>query len=264
MLEFQMKVEMLKEQQELVKARFFNILKGLKNHVSNIWSTIDVVMIIFIALALNIWIDFFLNNPCIEFLNQVNFDLLLEKDLYPDYSPEKFADNVHLIDEITYIFIRIGEKFYLYHIYTALTALLMSFKLLRYYISLSQNLRNNLQIIMNVMDYLLFYLILITSIIFAFAFLANFIYGHQIQEFSTFYDTVVTLIGMMMGISEVSDQMIEKTKIGTFFFNLMFYFIIISILSNMFWVFVKNKLVDFEKEKQNEEQQNLMSQKKST
>lgn len=99
------------------------------------------------------------------------------------------------------------------------------------------------------MDYLLFYLILITSIIFAFAFLANFIYGHYILQFSTFYDTVVTLIGMMMGISEVSEEMIEKTKIGTFFFNLMFYFIIISILSNMFWVFVKNKLVDFELEK---------------
>jgi hypothetical protein len=57
--------KLLKEQFERMrklKARIVNILLGLKNHISNVWSFLDVAMIIFLALAGNTWRMFVFEN----------------------------------------------------------------------------------------------------------------------------------------------------------------------------------------------------------
>ena len=75
--------------------------------------------------------------------------------------------------------------------------------MLRYIISYNQVMIDNLRVIMEVMDFLINYVILTMSILFAFAFFAMFFYGSSIPEFSTFFDTILTLFGMNMGANEV-------------------------------------------------------------
>lgn len=39
-----------------MKMRFHNLLQGFKSHISNIWSLLDVLVIIFNTLAVFLWI----------------------------------------------------------------------------------------------------------------------------------------------------------------------------------------------------------------
>lgn len=54
----------------------------------------------------------------------------------------------------------------------------------------------------------------------------------------------------MVSGKNVSQEMIDFNLIGTLFYFLVFYFLTISILVNMFWVFVKNEYLIFENEKE--------------
>lgn len=77
-----------------------------------------------------------------------------------------------------------------------------------------------------------------------------FIYGSTFDEYSTLYRAIVHTIILMFSGATVSEDMIKFSLLGTLFYFVVFFFLIISILVNMFWVFVKNEYVKFEKEKE--------------
>ena len=90
---------------------------------------------------------------------------------------------------------------------------------------------------------MIFYIILLITIILAFSMLINYIYGSYINEFSTFFYTIIILVGMMLSTNTVADKMLDFSLTSAFFVNFLFYMIIIAIMTtNMFWVFVKNNL----------------------
>ncbi len=51
----------------------------------------------------------------------------------------------------------------------------------------------------------------------------------------------------MLGINNNQEKMFEMNWKYSFFFEIIFYFLVISILINMFWVFTKNYTVKVEK-----------------
>lgn len=55
-----------------------------------------------------------------------------------------------------------------------------------------------MQIIVGIIDYMLFYLILLISLLIAFTMLINYVYGYEINEFSTFGRTIIVIIGMIL------------------------------------------------------------------
>ena len=60
----------------------------------------------------------------------------------------------------------------------------------------------------------------------------------------------------MAGALATYDNLISFSIVQTFLLSFSFYFIISGILSNMYWVFVKNELVNFEIQKEAREKKN--------
>ncbi|EAS02660.2 polycystin cation channel protein (macronuclear) [Tetrahymena thermophila SB210] len=229
-------------------SRLINILKGLGNHVQDVWSFLDVALLTFIAIAMSYWIRFATNSQLTDIMNQIPpTTSTLERQAY-DYS------------KVNIIALKLADYLVQYRIFACLAVFIAAFKTSKYIISLSARLSDYLAIMMRMLDFMLFYIILLTSIIFAFAYMGIFIYGANISLYSTLYKAIVQTIILMVSGSSVSQEMISYTLIGTFFYFLVFYFLTISILVNMFWVFVKNEYLNFEKEKQELEDQLYIKQ----
>ncbi len=56
-----------------------------------------------------------------------------------------------------------------------------------------------LDIIINSLEYMIFYLVLLISILMSFALLMHQLYGSSVYEFSTIYNSLVYILGYMMG-----------------------------------------------------------------
>ena len=72
----------------------------------------------------------------------------------------------------------------------------------------------------------------------------------MVKSFSTFGKSAMFMIGQMSGALASYDELASFSIVQTFLLSFSFYFIISGILSNMYWVFVKNELVNFEIQKQ--------------
>ncbi|KAL4441951.1 hypothetical protein ABPG74_003702 [Tetrahymena malaccensis] len=229
-------------------SRLINILKGLGNHVQDVWSFLDVALLTFIGIAMSYWLRFATNSELTDIMNKIPpLTSSIEREQY-DYS------------KVNSISLYLADYLVQYRIFACLAVLIAAFKTTKYIISLSARLSDYLAIMMRMLDFMLFYIILLTSIIFAFAYMGIFIYGANISLYSTLYKAIVQTIILMVSGSSVSQEMISYTLIGTFFYFLVFYFLTISILVNMFWVFVKNEYLNFEKEKQELEEQLYIKQ----
>ena len=54
------------------------------------------------------------------------------------------------------------------------------------------------------------------------------------------------MIGMILGSNIHAESMYDYSQTMTTVFLILFYFVITSIMVNMFWVFVKNNIVESE------------------
>lgn len=116
-----------------------------------------------------------------------------------------------------------------------------------------------------ILNFVIFYIALISCIILAFAYLGVFVYGFRFEEYSTLFRSIVQTLLMMLSALSVSQDMLDFNPLGTFFYFVVFYFLMISILINLFWVFTKNGFVNFEREREKDEKnssENVTSRKK--
>jgi hypothetical protein len=208
-----------------------------------------VLQLTLMGLAIKSWIDFGVINPASKFIDDLDSQALSTQDLNT-FTQVRLTELEQAQAELVLLnplLQAAASTMHAYRIYLAITVFIMTFKMLRYVISLNEKLNNFLQIIINVLEYMFFYLILLASILLAFAILGNFVYYDLIYAFSTISRTMVTLIGMILGDNDNLDDMVNYSPAVTFIYIMMFFFIIVSVMVNMFWVFVKNNLVDFER-----------------
>jgi hypothetical protein len=85
-----------------------------------------------------------------------------------------------------------------YALYASIALFIMSFKIVKYGLSFSQKLNDYMQIVVGIVDYMMFYLVLLISLLIAFSMLINYIYGNEISEFSSFTRTLIVIIGMIL------------------------------------------------------------------
>jgi len=65
-----------------------------------------------------------------------------------------------------------------------------------------------MQIIVVIINYMMFYLVLLLSLLIAFSYLITYVYGNDINEFSTFGKTLFVIIGIISNYNLVADQMV--------------------------------------------------------
>ena len=91
---------------------------------------------------------------------------------------------------------------------------------------------------------MIFYLILLTTVCFSFSFFFYLFY--QIEELSTPYKSINYVIGMMIGVGDKTSNMFDKDETFTFIIFALFYFLMISIMLNMIYVFVVYEFNEYE------------------
>lgn len=86
---------------------------------------------------------------------------------------------------------------------------------------------------------MVFYLILLISVLMSFSLFLYFMYGSAVFEAANIGRALVYILGFMFGSNDKFQEFYKYDEVITFMVVLLFYFIVTIILLNMFFVFVK-------------------------
>ncbi|CAD8080526.1 unnamed protein product [Paramecium sonneborni] len=234
-----------KENLEEAQRKTKIIINVVIQHISDIWSAIDVLILVLLGIAASEYIKAISSQPYSESLNQLLQNATTYQSVFePIY--RQMLNQTQVSYTLNDEFAQQADILRFYRRFCAVALLIMWIKLLKYFINIFKRLVSYLEIILNVIEYMIFYLVLLAAILISFSLFFYFQYGSQIFITSSIGRSLSYILGFMIAQNDQFNELFKYDAVITFIMTILYYVIVIIILCNMFFVFVKQEYNEYQ------------------
>ncbi|CAD8081957.1 unnamed protein product [Paramecium sonneborni] len=249
-----------KENLEEAQRKTKIIINVVIQHISDIWSAIDVLILVLLGIAASEYIKAISSQPYSESLNQLLQNATTYQSVFePIY--QQILQGTQVLYTLNDEFAQQADILRFYRRFCAVALLIMWIKLLKYFINIFKRLVSYLEIILSVVEYMIFYLVLLAAILLSFSLFFYFQYGSQIFITSTIGRSLSYILGFMIAQNDQFNELFKYDEVITFIMTILYYVIVIIILCNMFFVFVKQEYNEYQKKIEKQQQKTNNSNK---
>ncbi|CAD8161174.1 unnamed protein product [Paramecium pentaurelia] len=236
------------------------IINVVIQHISDIWSAIDVFILVILGIAASEYIKAISSQPYSDSLNELFQNATTYQSVFePIY--KQMRNGIQVPYTLNDEFAQQADVLRFYRRFCAVALLIMWIKLLKYFINIFKRLVSYLEIILNVIEYMIFYLVLLAAILISFSLFFYFQYGSQIFITSTIGRSLSYILGFMIAQNDQFNELFKYNEVITFIMTILYYVIVIIILCNMFFVFVKQEYNEYQMKLEKQSQKTNNSKK---
>ena len=233
------------------------LINGILKHIQNLWTFLDLASIILCMLAIIYWAQYAFNGELLETLESLEV-----KDTRYVITNQDQMNTMHSLNRIIEARIDRVENYYRI---CALNGVLIMVKIIKYLATVSSSVREILTLMIRMAAKVFSFLVLLITLMLAFAACMYYYLGSRIKFFSSFGNTFFyTVANIMRNFSQLDKSMLNTDYTFSYFVFMIYTFVIIFIMVNMFLIYVvveyRKYAAEMKKEQENKEKRPQQSQ----
>ena len=147
----------------------------------------------------------------------------------------------------------ISDRFRTFYDVSAVNILILVVKCLKFLAKFNDSIKELIEVLLLIIERLIPFLVLLFTILLAYAFMASFFFGDLLIEFETIGTSLRYFVTNIHQNFSAVGHMYQADQTFTIIFMIAFIFIVNFILASMFLIYVTHAYMDYYNEKEKEE-----------
>ena len=206
------------------------IILGLLSYIQNVWHFLDVFMIILMLIIIIVWGSFVDKAEIKGILDQLN--------IQPGQIVVNNDNELQIFRSLNRALSGVMDSMNLYYRCVALAGAIIIIKMLKYLTGLFDPLKQILTLIVRVLLRILPFVVLLFTILIAFALLGYFYYGSLLQPFSSADKALFYTFQNILQNYDSLEDMLDVNFAFTFCYVIVFSFVVIFIMTKVFLIYI--------------------------